>query len=76
MNTNTTAKVANVFLEEAEYGTKLLVSVVYSDGTVTVKRLSGAAARSHFRAMRAQIDPAAKAQADAEWAAGHAGVSA
>jgi hypothetical protein len=55
MSTETTATVTNVFAEEAEVGTKLLVTVVYSDGTTTEKRLSGSVARRYVRTMRAQI---------------------
>ena len=55
MTTETTATITNVFVEEAEYGTKKLISVVYSDGRIVEKRLSGAAARSFIRAWRARV---------------------
>lgn len=44
-----------VYAEESQYGTKLLVTVQWSDGTVTEKHLSGSVARRYIRQMRAQI---------------------
>ena len=51
----TTTKITNVFAEEAEFGNKLLVTVVYSDGTTVEKRLSGSVARRYLRTMRAKV---------------------
>lgn len=51
----TEAAITNVFCEEAEVGTKLLVTVVYSDGTQVEKRLSGSVARRYVRTMRAKM---------------------
>lgn len=55
METTATATITHVFAEESEIGTKLLVTVVYSDGTTTEKRLSGSVAHRYVRTMRAKI---------------------
>lgn len=52
----TTAVVTNVFAEESHLSErKLLVTVVYSDGTTTEKHLSGSVARRYLRTMRAKV---------------------
>lgn len=44
-----------VYAEESPYGTKLLITVRWADGTTTEKHLSGSVARRYLRQMRAQI---------------------
>ena len=52
----TTAAITAVNAEESPlYPSRLLVTTVYADGTVTEKHLSGAVARRYIRTQRAKI---------------------
>ena len=52
----TTATVTNVYTEESYlFERRILVTVVYSDGTRTEKHLAGAVAKRYVRSMRAKV---------------------
>jgi hypothetical protein len=53
---NTDSTVTAVHVEESDlFERRMLVTVVYSDGTQTEKHLSGSVAKRYIRSMRAKV---------------------